>query len=89
VCGGFLTVEFMRRGLTPTDAALEALKRVVAMTPARYLDPQGRPRFQVNFYALNKKGEFGSAALFPSQLPYATDTEARITDRAHLFEPTT
>ena len=88
VCGGFLTVEFMRRGLKPTDAALEALKRVVAMTPARYLDPQGRPRFQVNFYALNKKGEFGSAALFPSQFAYATDSEAKITDSAHLYEST-
>src|SRR5256886_3949095 len=30
VCGGFLTVEHMRRGMKPTDACLETLKRVVA-----------------------------------------------------------
>ena len=29
VCGGFLTVEHMRRGMAPTDACLETLKRVV------------------------------------------------------------
>ncbi|HEY5941075.1 MAG TPA: isoaspartyl peptidase/L-asparaginase, partial [Gemmatimonadales bacterium] len=34
-CGGFLTVEGMRRGLKPTDACLETLKRVVRLTPPR------------------------------------------------------
>src|SRR2546430_14872501 len=37
VCGGFLTVEHMRRGMKPTDACLETLKRVVAETEARLL----------------------------------------------------
>src|SRR5206468_1995235 len=35
VCGGFLTVEHMRRGMKPTDACLETLKRVIAMTEQR------------------------------------------------------
>ena len=43
-CGGFLTVEHMRRGLTPTDACLETLKRVLQQTPPRLLNPEGRPR---------------------------------------------
>jgi hypothetical protein len=45
VCGGFLTVEQMRRGMKPTDACLATLKRVLAQTPARLLQPDGRPKF--------------------------------------------
>src|SRR6266540_2442254 len=41
VCGGFLTVEHMRRGMKPTDACLETLKRVVAATEGRLLDGRG------------------------------------------------
>src|SRR5438874_790543 len=66
VCGGFLTVEHMRRGIKPTDACLETLKRVVASTEPRLLDARGRPKFGLNFYAVNKRGEFGAASLFPS-----------------------
>src|SRR5439155_148903 len=60
VCGGFLTVEHMRRGMKPTDACLETLKRVIAMTEQRRLTADGKPRFQIIFYAVNKKGEFGA-----------------------------
>jgi N4-(beta-N-acetylglucosaminyl)-L-asparaginase len=85
ICGGFLTVEFMRQGMKPTDAALATLKRAVALTPARLLDPQGRPKYQLNFYALNKAGEFGSAALYPSTYAVHDGREARIADTAFLF----
>src|SRR5688572_18918738 len=37
VCGAFLTVEFMRRGMKPTDACLETLRRVVTTTEPRLL----------------------------------------------------
>jgi hypothetical protein len=53
VCGGFLTVEHMRQGMKPVDACLASLKRVVAMTPPRLLTPEGRPTFQLQFYAVN------------------------------------
>jgi N4-(beta-N-acetylglucosaminyl)-L-asparaginase len=86
VCGGFLTVEHMRRGLSPTDAALETLKRVVAMTPPRLLNPQGRPRFQLNFYAVNKKGETGSAALYPSKYAVHDGSKAELRDCAYLYQ---
>jgi N4-(beta-N-acetylglucosaminyl)-L-asparaginase len=85
VCGGFLTVEHMRRGMKPTDAALETLKRVVAMTTPRLLLPNGRPRFQLTFYALNKKGEVGGASLFPSRFA-AYDGTASVRDTAFLFD---
>jgi N4-(beta-N-acetylglucosaminyl)-L-asparaginase len=85
VCGGFLTVEHMRRGMKPTDACLETLKRVVAATEPRLLDERGRPKFGLNFYAVNKRGEFGSASLFPSRYAAHDGTEAKIRDTAYLF----
>ena len=85
VCGGFLTVDNMRRGMKPTDACLETLKRVVAMTEARLLDPQGKPKFDLVFYALNKRGEFGAASLYPNRFAAHDGTEAKLRDTANLF----
>ncbi len=61
----FLIVEEMRRGATPKDAALEALRRVVAATrEKRLLDESGRPRFQLIFYALDRQGRYAGVALY-------------------------
>ncbi len=86
-CGAFLTVEFMRRGLTPTDACLETLRRVVATTEPRLLDAEGRPTFGLNFYAVNKQGDFGGASMFSGSRYAAWDgTEARHYDAAYVYE---
>jgi N4-(beta-N-acetylglucosaminyl)-L-asparaginase len=88
VCGGFLTVEHMRQGMKPTDACLATLKRVVAMTPPRLLRPDGKPRYQIQFYAVNKAGDYGCAALFPTKYAACDDANgARQLDGAHLFDP--
>lgn len=84
-CGGFLTVEGMRRGLTPTDACLETLKRVVRLTPPRLLK-NGRPTFNLNFYAVNKRGEFGAASLYPSRYAAHDGKSGSLRDTAHLYE---
>ncbi|HXM37625.1 MAG TPA: N(4)-(beta-N-acetylglucosaminyl)-L-asparaginase [Gemmatimonadales bacterium] len=86
VCGGFLTVEHMRRGMKPTDACLETLKRVVAATEARLLDARGRPKFSLSFYAVNKRGEFGAAAIYPGRYAAHDGADAKIRDTAYLFE---
>jgi N4-(beta-N-acetylglucosaminyl)-L-asparaginase len=83
-CGGFLTVEGMRRGLKPTDACLETLKRVVRLTPARLLR-DGRPTFNLTFYAVNKAGQFGAASLYPSRYAAHDGKEGSLRDTAHLF----
>jgi len=58
-------VEEMRRGRSPKDAALEALRRVKANTvEKRLLTPEGNPAFQLTFYAVNKKGEYAGAAMY-------------------------
>ncbi|MEK7668332.1 MAG: N(4)-(beta-N-acetylglucosaminyl)-L-asparaginase [Gemmatimonadota bacterium] len=87
VCGGFLTVEGMRRGLAPTDACLETLRRVVATTEPRLLGPEGRPTFGLNFYAVNKRGQFGGAAFYSgSRFAVHDGREARLVDSAFLYE---
>ena len=86
VCGGFLTVEHMRRGMTPTDACLATLKRVIAMCPDSKRDADGRPP-QIIFYAINKKGDYGAAALFPSSYAACDESNgARTLDTAHVYE---
>src|SRR3989449_1608431 len=86
VCGGFLTVELMRRGLKPTDACLETLKRVVQLTEPRLLGPDGKPKFSLNFYAVNKRGDFGAASLYPRSYAAHDGKEAKLRDTAYLYE---
>ena len=87
VCGAFFTVEAMRRGLAPTDACLETLRRVVATTERRLLDASGRPKFDLTYYALNKRGEFGAAALYSGAAFAVHDGRtARLADAGYLFE---
>lgn len=85
VCGGFLTVEGMRRGLKPADACLETLKRVVRLTPPRLLK-DGRPTFNLNFYALNKQGEFGAASLYPSRFAVHDGKDGTLRDTAYVYQ---
>ena len=85
VCGGFLTVEGMRRGLKPTDACLETLKRVVRLTPPRLLK-EGRPTFNLSFYAVTKRGEFGSGSLYPARYAAHDGKDGALRDTAYLYE---
>jgi N4-(beta-N-acetylglucosaminyl)-L-asparaginase len=84
-CGGFLTVEGMRRGLKPTDACLETLKRVVRLTPPRLLK-DGRPTFNLSYYAVNKQGEFGGASLYPAQFAAHDGKQGALRDTAYLYQ---
>ena len=67
----FLIVEEMRRGTHPKDAGLEALRRIKAHTiEKRLLNARGEPNFNINFYILNKKGEYAAVAMYsPSTRP--------------------
>jgi N4-(beta-N-acetylglucosaminyl)-L-asparaginase len=87
VTGGSFVVQQMALGRSPTDACLDACKRIVRMTRVpRLLDPKGRPAFQVQFYALNKRGEFGGAALFPSPYAVCDDDGPRALQMASLYD---
>jgi N4-(beta-N-acetylglucosaminyl)-L-asparaginase len=59
--GARTVVEYMKRGASPEQACLDALKLVAA----RYGNDQEKLReIDVNFYALNKKGDFAGAAIW-------------------------
>jgi N4-(beta-N-acetylglucosaminyl)-L-asparaginase len=61
----FLIVENMRRGLHPKDAGLDALKRIKANTiEKRLLTPKGEPNFSINFYIVNRKGEYAGVGMY-------------------------
>jgi N4-(beta-N-acetylglucosaminyl)-L-asparaginase len=87
VCGAFLTVEGMRRGLTPQKACLETLQRVVATTERRLLDDRGHPRFDLTFYAVAKDGSHGSASIYSGKKFAVADARgARLEECAFLFK---
>ena len=61
----FLIVEGMRNGLSPKDAGMAAMKRVVANTvEKRLLNQRGKPNFNVTYYIVNKKGDHAGVALY-------------------------
>jgi N4-(beta-N-acetylglucosaminyl)-L-asparaginase len=84
----FLVVEEMRGGLSPTEACLAACRRIAENNvETRLQRPDGRPDFNVSFYALNKAGEYGSASIYgPGGFAVAgAGGPARREDRAILF----
>ena len=92
--GAHTVVEMMRKGMPPTDAALEACKRVAA----NYNNDLAKlKKFSIEFYALNKKGEHGGAGLWGHSVnargerkrnQYAAHDgkENKLHDIAYLFE---
>jgi N4-(beta-N-acetylglucosaminyl)-L-asparaginase len=88
VCGAFLTVEFMRQGKTPEQAVLATLERVVAMTERRLLDERGRPKFDLNFYALTKDGRYAGGSLYEGRKFAVAEGSkgARLEDSVYLFK---
>ncbi|HYV96636.1 MAG TPA: N(4)-(beta-N-acetylglucosaminyl)-L-asparaginase [Gemmatimonadaceae bacterium] len=64
VCGAFLAVELMRQGKSPEQALITVMQRVIAMTEKRLLGANGRPLFDLTYYAVNKKGEFAGACAY-------------------------
>jgi len=87
VCGAFLAVEFMRQGMSPEQALIKVMERVLAMTEKRLLNDKGRPYFDLNYYAVNKKGEYaGASAYAGSRFAVADAKGARTEDCVYLFK---
>jgi N4-(beta-N-acetylglucosaminyl)-L-asparaginase len=87
VCGAFLTVEFMRQGMSPEQAIIKVMERVLAMTERRLLDDRGRPYFDLQFYALTKDGRVAGATAFEGSKFAVCDSQgARLVDCAYLFK---
>ncbi len=87
-CSSVMIVEYMRQGKSPEEACLQACKRIVEDNKvARLKDEAGRPNFNVKFYALNIKGEYGSAAIFsPGQMAVCDGGAAKLVQSAYLYK---
>ncbi len=87
VCGAFLVVEFMRQGKSPQEALLQVIQRVIAMTEKRLLDDNGRPRFDLDFYAVTKDGRYAGASCYEGgKFAVCDEKGARLEDSAFLFK---
>ena len=88
-CASYRIVEAMGRGLSPEEACLKTCEAIAAKTRLvpRLCDAEGRPRFGLEFYALNKKGEFGSAGLYQGGRYAAHDgAENKLLEAAYVFK---
>lgn len=63
-CSSVMIVEWMRQGKSPEEACLLACKRIDERCRERRLrDNEGRFKYNVSFYAINKRGEYGGAVM--------------------------
>jgi N4-(beta-N-acetylglucosaminyl)-L-asparaginase len=86
VCGAFLAVEFMRQGMSPEQALMKVMERVIALTERRLLDDRGRPFFDLNFYAVARDGRFAGACAYQGGRFAVCDAQgARLVNMAYLF----
>jgi N4-(beta-N-acetylglucosaminyl)-L-asparaginase len=91
ISGGHTIVEMMRKGMSPTDACLEALHRIARNYNN---DKKKLGTFHIYFYALNKDGVHGSASLWRNgyepnkRAKYAVHdgTEGHLEDCAAYFD---
>ena len=90
IAGGHTIVEMMRKGSSPTDACMEALHRVVRNYKPF---PDRLKRFHIQFYAVNKNGDYGAGSLWgkhkdgrPMQYAVHDGTKARLVRTTPMFE---
>jgi N4-(beta-N-acetylglucosaminyl)-L-asparaginase len=83
----YLIVENMRRGMHPRDAAIDGLQRIRRNTvERRLLNEAGNPAFNILFYALNKRGEHASVAMYAGpQYAVCTENGPQILPCEHLL----
>jgi N4-(beta-N-acetylglucosaminyl)-L-asparaginase len=88
ICGAHTIVENMRRGMTPREACLDALKRIAR----NYNNDKSKlAQFDVNYYALRKDGAHGGATLWQGKrfgATYAVNDggESRLDPCGYLLE---
>ena len=93
ISGGHTVVENMRHGMSPKDACLDAMKRIVRNYNG---DLKKLARFDINFYALRKDGVYAAASLWSERLSrgymvapkFAVNQggESRLEECAYLLE---
>ncbi|HYO84281.1 MAG TPA: N(4)-(beta-N-acetylglucosaminyl)-L-asparaginase [Bryobacteraceae bacterium] len=93
IAGAHTIVENMRHGMSPKDACLDALNRIVR----NYHDDRTRlGKFDINFYALRKDGQYAGSSLWnvvqhrgawvSRQFAVSDGGKARLEDCVYLLE---
>jgi len=88
ICGAHMIVERMRAGASPMAAVTEAVKRAIQFTiEARLIDSDGKPNFDLKFYALSNDGEFAGASIWSgAKFAVYADGKNRLEDCAFAFK---
>lgn len=71
----FLGVELMGQGRSPQAAGLEVLQRVIEHTPPHQLKADGKPKFHLQLFLLNRDGQYAGVSLHPGRKLAVTDAE--------------
>jgi N4-(beta-N-acetylglucosaminyl)-L-asparaginase len=88
-CGSHTVVEELRKGRSPEEACLVALKRISEKTHLvpRHRDAKGRPRFNVSFYCVDARGRTAGAAIWSgAKHVVGDDSGVRTLESAYLYE---
>ena len=87
-CSSFAVVELMRTGMSPEDAGMEVMRRVVKnVTEPHLLGKDGRPNFGLKFYILAKSGDYAGVSLWgPTTFAVADQEGTRLEPCKFLFE---
>ncbi|MDH7511633.1 MAG: N(4)-(beta-N-acetylglucosaminyl)-L-asparaginase [Clostridiales bacterium] len=88
-CGSHMVVNFMGLGSSPEEACLKALQKIAEKTRLQphLVDDEGRPRFGLSFYAINKKGQYGSGSMWSGSTFAVHDgNEKKLKETAYLFK---
>lgn len=88
ICGAHTIVELMRAGASPADAVMQAIQRAIKFTvEPRLLDMDGKPNFDLKFYALAKDGRFAGASIWSgAKFAVYADGKNRLDDCAYAFK---
>lgn len=88
IAGAHTVVELMRHGKDPVTACLDALKRIADHTRLkRLLRDDGRPNFDVKFYAVARDGRYGGAAIWSgAKFAVHDGTSNRLVEAAWLYK---
>jgi N4-(beta-N-acetylglucosaminyl)-L-asparaginase len=87
-CSCRMVVEHLRSGKSPEEACLQAVKQIVEHNRVKRLQtPEGRPRFEVELYAINTRGEYGGARIYSGgRFSVHDGTTARHEPLAYLYK---
>jgi hypothetical protein len=84
-----MVVEYMRQGHSPEEACLKALKRISEKAELwpHHVDENGLPTFDLSFYAIHKKGDYGAASLWKGKrFAFHDGVQNKLKESAYLYQ---